>query len=969
MTASVPSLNPATPALSRRTVIAGAAWSIPVIVAVTATPAFAAASNVPTVTTTTPSMQAPAAGQVLVTAVVKDASGAPLSGQPVSFTGPSGTTFSPSTATTDGAGTAASTLTTNDAWALPGSSVTVTALSNGVSGSAPLTVLGANAYGLGDNTNGMIGNGSSASQISPAAQLSYSFPAPLLQIASGNAFSLAVLKDGTVWTVGANDAGQLGDGTTSPRTTWAQVPSVTGVVQVAAAMTTSYALLSDGTIRAWGGGGGSADDNTQTLNQLGNGTSGGSSVPVVVSGITTATQICASGMTAMALLGDRTVRVWGGNGTGQYGTGSYDESDVPVAVPGLSGVVQVAMGGFNGYALLSDGTIRSWGAGWDGALGNGTTNPSLTPTAVAGITTATRITAGQSTAYALLASGEIRAWGRGQENQLGNGAASDSSTPVAVAGINTATQLASGYESAYAILADGSVKAWGNGRSGQLGDPTISSASTPVTLAGTTNVTRVTGSGNPANTFLIVGDRIVSFSSAAPTTITAGEIAPLQVTVGTNPDGSPLAGQTVAFTAGAGTNFNPTNAKTNSSGSVATTLFSTDPWATPGSTLTVSASSGGYTATKELTVLGANAVAVGDNRAGRTGTGTPSAVVGAPWQLMRVFPSPITAIAGGEQFTLALLADGTVWAVGSNDSGQLGDGTTNDRSTWAVVPGISNAVGIAVATRTGVVLLANGTVMQWGASLDEFNRSTTLTPTAVPGVSDAVQIAAAGMTVYAVRPNGSVLAWGSNFTWLLGDGSTGQYRAAPGPVSGITNAIEVTATNNTALVRLTTGEIYAWGSNGSGALGNGTENDRSRPGSVSVPSQKYPQPVTGITTAKKIVAGGYAVYALLTSGEIRSWGWNSSGQLGDGTMTDRTTPVSVSGIRNAVTIGAGFESGYAILADGTSRAWGGNRDGQLGDNTTTNQSTPIVISPSAPAGKPLKGFGSRPAWTTTHFIF
>ena len=139
------------------------------------------------------------------------------------------------------------------------------------------------------------------------------------------------------------------------------------------------------------------------------------------------------------------------------------------------------------------------------------------------------------------------------------------------------------------------------------------------------------------------------------------------------------------------------------------------------------------------------------------------------------------------------------------------------------------------------------------------------------------------------------------------------YRATPGPVSGISNAVEVAATFDTALVRLSTGEIYAWGSNGGRALGNGTQNTYGN-NSVSVPSQKNPQPVTGITTATKVVAG--------------------------------------------------YNSAYAILSDGTSRAWGDNSNGHLGDNTTTNQSTPIVLN----LGQALKGFTSRPTWTTMHFI-
>ncbi|MEZ3158253.1 Ig-like domain-containing protein [Microbacterium sp. BWR-S6Y] len=938
---SLTSEDPA-PSLSRRTIITSAAWSVPVVVAVTATPAFAAASGQTSITATTPNMQTPAGGTSTVTAVVKDGTGKPLAGQAVSFTGPSGTSFSPTTATTNGSGVATSTLTVSDSWTTAGTTITATATSNGVSGTAALTVLGANAYALGQNTGGLAGTGSSATQVSPAAQLTRAFPSPVVSLSAAATFSLALLKDGTVWAVGNNDSGQLGDGTNTSRTTWAPVPDLTGVKQIVAAGSSGYALLSDGSVKAWG---------LNTGSQLGDGSSTNRNVPVSVSGITSATQIAASATNGMACLSDGTVNIWGDNSHGQFGNGTTSSSNYPQTASVITDAVEVATIEGSCYARSSSGTIYSWGSNSNGAMGTGLPLANITrPGRVSGITTATQISAGRFNPYALLSDGTIRSWGRGADNALGNGSTNNATTPVTVSGITTAVQVVGGNRTAWALLKDGTIKAWGSANTsdstyGQLGDPNTTTAPTPITVNGTSRVTQLAGSSSASTLFLIVGDPVVTVS-ANPTIVAAGATSTITGHANGAAYGSVMSGQPISFSASADpsatVSVSPASATTDSSGNATSTLTVSDSWTTAGTTITATATSNGVSGTAALTVLGANAYALGQNTGGLAGTGSSATQVSPAAQLTRAFPSPVVSLSAAATFSLALLKDGTVWAVGNNDSGQLGDGTNTSRTTWAPVPDLTGVKQIVAAGSSGYALLSDGSVKAWGlntgSQLGDGSSTNRNVPVSVSGITSATQIAASATNGMACLSDGTVNIWGDNSHGQFGNGTTSSSNY-PQTASVITDAVEVATIEGSCYARSSSGTIYSWGSNSNGAMGTGLPlANITRPGRVS-----------GITTATQISAGRFNPYALLSDGTIRSWGRGADNALGNGSTNNATTPVTVSGITTAVQVVGGNRTAWALLKDGTIKAWGSANTsdstyGQLGDPNTTTAPTPITVN-------------------------
>jgi alpha-tubulin suppressor-like RCC1 family protein len=201
-------------------------------------------------------------------------------------------------------------------------------------------------------------------------------------IAAGSYHSLALGAGGTVDAWGYNPDGELGNGSTTnsdvPVTVegFGGVGSLTGVSAIATGAYDSLALLAGGTVDAWGYNHfGQLGDDSSTSSDV--------PVPVqgvggvgVLSGVTA---IAAGGSQGLALLSSGTVDAWGGNDYGQLGNATTTDSSVPVAVHGLSDVVAIAAGSDASYALKGDGTLWAWGANSSGELGDGTTTSQTVP--------------------------------------------------------------------------------------------------------------------------------------------------------------------------------------------------------------------------------------------------------------------------------------------------------------------------------------------------------------------------------------------------------------------------------------------------------------------------------------------------------------------------------------------------------------------------------------------------------------
>ncbi len=710
-------------------------------------------------------------------------------------------------------------------------------------------------------------------------------------LSTGGAHTLFLKTDGTVWGSGLNSSGQLGNGANTNVSTAVQVSSLNGVVAVAGGQYHSLALKANGTVWAWG---------ANSSGQLGNGSNTGSNVPVQVSGLTGVIAVAAGGSHSLALKANGTVWAWGLNGQGQLGDGTNTDSNVPVQVFGLSSVATVASGLYFSLAIKTDGTSWGWGQDNRGQLCDGTNTDSNVPVQATGITTAKSIAGGAEHAIIALDDGTVRSCGRNNEGQLGDGTNTDSNVPVTVSGLSGVASVVGGLYHSAALKADGTVRTWGWNLLGQLGDGTNTDSNVPVTPTGLTGASQLATSSTSEHVMALKADGTIwGWANNG-----AGEFGNGNTTVTNYPVQS---------------------------------LF--DMYVGPAGIVEVA---GGADHAIALKVNG-DVWGWGYNGDGEIGNGTNTN------SLTPLQTSVLTAarsIASGGSHNLAIDSDGTVWAWGANNYGQLADGNTPFSSNVPVqVSGLTDAVAVAGGYYHSLALKANGTVWAWGANnygqLGDGTNTDSDVPVQVSGLTDVVAIASGLQNSMALLADGSVWMWGFGNGGQLGNG-TNAHSNVPVQVSTISGVRAIADGDVGAMALLGDGTVWAWGVNAFGSLGDGTNTDSNTPVAVS-----------NVDLASDVVtlaAGGGHMVAIKANGTVWAWGLNASGELGDGTNTDRNVPVQTTGIIGGKVVGRGFSSTYVVKSNGTLWAWGYNGDGELGNGTLINSSSPVQVQFPAPPG-------------------
>jgi alpha-tubulin suppressor-like RCC1 family protein len=202
-----------------------------------------------------------------------------------------------------------------------------------------------------------------------------------------------------------------------------------------------------------------------------------------------------------------------------------------------------------------------------------------------------------------------------------------------------------------------------------------------------------------------------------------------------------------------------------------------------------------------------------------------------------------------------------------------------------------------------------------------------------------------------------VEAWGDNYYGQLGNGTTQTTGCAcidsPVPVTGITDAVQVSGGDYHALALRPDGTVRSWGYNHYGELGNGTTSDSSTPVSVH-----------GITNAVAVAGSSEHSVALLANGSVVAWGDNNTGELGLGTTSGpdtcnghacSKTPVPVPGLTGVVAIAASYYYSLVLRKDGTVYAWGNNQNGEVGDGKGTKNACSCIARPTAVPGLSVPG--------------
>jgi alpha-tubulin suppressor-like RCC1 family protein len=331
-----------------------------------------------------------------------------------------------------------------------------------------------------------------------------------------------------------------------------------------------------------------------------------------------------------------------------------------------------------------------------------------------------------------------------------------------------------------------------------------------------------------------------------------------------------------------------------------------------------------------------------------------------------------SSVAAGPNFTCALInagASGRVRCWGANAYGQLGDGTKTRRTKASTVVAATGSTAaligvgrIAVGSGFACAVLApgaKGTVRCWGANAAGQLGDGTTTQRSVPvkvkvsattQLSGVTAVAAGGSSACAVLTSGAVRCWGANTDGQLGDGTTTS-RRMPVAVSGLSGTsgkvtmVSVGAAH--ACARLADGTVRCWGRNAAGQLGDGTATRRLSPVKVRVSSAAF------LASATAVSAGGAHTCAVTGTGasaRVRCWGSNVSGQLGTSTVASTRYAVATAGVVSNGALSVSCGSGHTVVLVRSSArppalgaAWGLNTNGQLGNGATTGQRTPTII--------------------------
>gem|GEM_PF-1092115 len=895
-------------------------------------------------------------------------------------------------------------------------------------------------WAWGSNNYAQVGDGTKANRLVPV-QISISNVA---SIAPGTAHTLAVKNDGTVWAWGYNNYGQLGNGTTTDAWTPVQVSGLSGVTSAAAAGQDghSVALKSDGTLWSWG---------YNNTGQLGDGTLTNRWTPVQVKenaapGITvvwpTGTQASPSTATtskptitwslsdaegtvftgyqvqvldaagtvvvdsgsvaqsttattgswvvstalannqiyqvkvrqkdslvwsdwtaagwlrtaatitggpsvsagsgfSIAVKSNATLQAWGIDGKGQLGDGLTNAESTGVAVAALSGVASGQAGDAHSVALKTDGTVWTWGDNTYGQLGNGTTTGALTPMQVTSLSGIQMVAAGGFHTVALKNDGTVWAWGYNASGALGNGRTTQSLLPVQ-ASISGVSAIAAGSAHTVALKNDGTVWAWGRNTYGELGDGTTTNRTTPVQVANLSNVARIYTKGDTS--FAIKTDGTVwawgsnNYAQVGDGT-RANRLVPVQISI--------------------------SNVASIASGSAHTLAVKND----------------------------GTVWAWGYNNYGQLGNGTTT---DAYTPIMVSGLSGVTSAAAGQDgHSIALKSDGTMWSWGYNNTGQLGDGTLTNRLTpvqvkenaapvitvvWptgtqaspaaattskpTITWSLSDAEGtvftgyqVQVLDAAGAVVIDSGIVAQsTTATTGSWVVSTALASNqtyqvkvrqkdslvwsdwttagwlrTASATTSGPSISAGNGFSIAVKSDATLQGWGIDGKGQLGDGSTST-KSTGVAVSALSAVASGQAGDSHSVALKADGTVWTWGDNTYGQLGNGTK--------VRVLT---PVQVTSLSGIQMVAAGGFHTVALKNDGTVWAWGYNGSGALGNGRTTQSLLPVKAS-ISGVSAIAAGNTYTLALKNDGTVWAWGMNTYGELGDGTSTNRTTPVQVA-------------------------
>lgn len=775
----------------------------------------------------------------------------------------------------------------------------------------------------GSNNTGQLGDGTETDSIAKPVQVKNL--TNVIAIAAAYSHSLALKSDGTVWAWGCNSEGQLGSGTTEDSTIPIEVKNLDNVKDITAGQDNSTALKNDGTVWAWGGG------------YIGDGVDQGFRLtPVKLEALTSIKKIISGNYYSCAMDSDNNIWMWGINYYGQFGDGSTNFSDVPKKITDLNSIADIKCGGSSSVALHEDGTVWTWGSNSWGNLGNGTNvSESLIPVQTSldcsspdvlvsspgdsdtNVSVYKKITIKFSedilpgSMFANITLSDL------QNNIIPTTRSMEGNMltiyPGSILSYNTVYKVRIPYDSITDNSGNPILKEY------TMSYTTVSQSSINESIEG--SIPADGSINNKIHTGVSINflTNIMQGSNYNDISLTDASGSLVQVSVTINQNNLIVTPkQPLKFSEKYNLTI-PSCALEDKAGNNIFDIYHMC-FSTMSKDYIIENSSGGGQALA-VTADG-RLFAWGRNDYGQVGNGQIDEYnnigVNKPVQVQGL--SNIIAAAGGREHSLALKGDGTIWAWGSNWSGQLGVTTIYDESKHtspAQVLQITGVTAIAAGGDHSMALKSDGTVWTWGSNyygqLGYGTSNWSKVPEQVPGLTDVIAISAGERHSLALKKDGTVWAWGYNTYGELGIG-TNANQYAPAQVIGLKGIIGISAGNDHSIALKSDGTVVSWDAYPADGLTLGGAN---------------------LKDIVSVSAGG-GKYNIALKKDGTAWIWGND----DSFNNYSSIPIQVPNIEGIKSIHAG-STNVAISEDGYMWAWGDNSHGGLGDGTNFLKDSPV----------------------------
>ena len=666
---------------------------------------------------------------------------------------------------------------------------------------------------------------------------------------------MAIQSNGTLWSWGSNNQGQLGQGNISSYSSPVQVGALSTWTKVACGYIQTLAIQSNGTLWAWGYNG---------FGTLGQGNTTNYSSPVQVGALSVWTQVTSSYYSAAAIQSNGTLWSWGANSYGQLGLNTNINYSSPVQVGTTSNWSQVAMQQWNiGAILQSSGTLYASGNNSFGNLGNNSTTNQSSPVTILSPSYGPWNKISSVSSYTMAIQNNGTLWGVGINSfgQLGLNTTASYSLLAQVGALSVWTQISCGYAHSLSIQSNGTLWTWGSNSYGQLGLNTTTNYSSPIQVGALSNWAQVACG--------------YFYSTAVQSNGTLW-------TWGSNSFGQLGVGS-------AGTNIlSPVQV---GALSVWTKIY------------------GGYYTSTTIQSNG-TLYAWGNNSYGQLGVNTSTANYSSPVQVLSPFQGTWIQIStnGTSKSSAAIISPGTLWMWGQNISGQLGNNSTTNQSSPIQVGALSTWSQVSSGGAYTTAIQHNGTLWSWGQNASgQLGLNTTTgisSPVQVGSLSTWTQVTTGTLTsTLAIQTPGTLWAWGGNNLGQLGTSNTTNY-SSPVQIGVLNTWTQISSGDYNGLAIQSNGTLWSWGSNSFGQLGVNTAGANG----VSSPVQ------VGALSTWTQVRYGFPNYiiALQSNGTLWGWGNNTYGVLGNNTTTNYSSPVQVGALSTWTQVACGYLNSAGI---------------------------------------------------------